>query len=551
MKKNLIIGKNSSLALKIYRHLKNFECISHRDIKSTNLKKYDYIFLFSWSKTSLGDNKELILLIPPKKLIFISTFAIHALSERSQWNRYPKDKKICEDFVLKQNSKVLRIGVVSNEIILNSFTLIPFTNIRKLADLLNEWNSNMPKVTNFFDIKEGQLKGIKRILGILFYEIAKQLPSKFIFQAPFEVLAKTLNIKSYGYSADSAKSIFDSIMIGHGVLGANFLSNTLSKVKVVVSPYSNRLLNKDGFKNTLVGYDVIGLARFWHGVSIYKKNDKYFKHVPVIVRRNKPPSSRVKAHCNSINFFNNFFEVNVTRDNTSHQMFSRNIILAAGPFENIKLIQTIIGEKINIKLSDHEIGVIGNLSCDSASKSNLIRRFGPLILRKEIFSFEDKVHPFILEARPDSTQKIDNLYHSGLFGIILKIIKNFSFKRLNEAFFNKFGIAFKTENIQILVQILNKNCIHIKNLSFKRKRLSNNDFKSVKKNILILLPEIKFVNKVYTIDAHHIMGGKEIFMSLLIKELVKNKSLKILGIPNIYDIDQFHQTERLKNFSLL
>jgi hypothetical protein len=232
-------------------------------------------------------------------------------------------------------------------------------------------------------------------------------------------------------------------------------------------------------------------------------------------------------------------------------MFSRNIILAAGPFENIKLIQTIIGEKINIKLSDHEIGLIGNLNFDSACKSNLIRKLGPFILRKEILSFNDKVHPFILEARPDSAKKIDNLYHSGFLGIIFKIIKNFSFKRLNEAFFNKFGIAFKTENIQILVQILNKSCIHIKNSSFKRKRLANNDFKSIKKNILILLPEIKFVHKVYTIDAHHIMGGREIFKNILIDELIKNKRLKILGIPNIHDVDQFHQTERLKNYSLL
>jgi hypothetical protein len=551
MKKNLIIGKNSSIVREIYGYLTNFECISHYDIKSTNLKQYDYIFLFSWSKTSLEDNKKLILLIPAKKLIFISTFAVHSLSQRSQWNRYPKDKKICEDLVLQQNSKVLRIGVVSNNIVLNSFTFIPFTNIKKLADLLNEWNSSMPKVTNFFDIKEGQIKGIKRIFGILFYTIAKQLPSKFVFQAPFEVFAKALNIKSYGYSADSSKSIFDSIMIGYGVLGANFLSHTLPKVKVIVSPYSNMLLNKDGFRNTLVGYDVIGLARFWHGVSIYQKGNKFFKNVPIIVKRNRPPSSSIKAHCNSIKFFNNFFEIEVTRNDISHQMFSRNIILAAGPFENIKLIQAIIEKKIDIKLSDHEVGIVGNLSSDSACKSNLIRKLGPFILRKEILSFNDKVHPFILEARPDSAKKIDNLYHSGFLGIIFKIIKNFSFKRLNEAFFNKFGIAFKTENIQILVQILNKSCIHIKNSSFKRKRLTNNDFNSIKKNILILLPEINFVHKVYTIDAHHIMGGREIFKNILIDELIKNKRLKILGIPNIHDEDQFHQTERLKNYSLL
>lgn len=76
---------------------------------------------------------------------------------------------------------------------------------------------------------------------------------------------------------------------------------------------------------------------------------------------------------------------------------------------------------------------------------------------------------YILDFRPGYNVFKNNHYYKRNFFliykskimIILNSILNFDFERLNEAFFNKFGFAFKTKKIIACIQLLRPNCISL------------------------------------------------------------------------------------------
>ena len=79
--KNLIIGENSKIILRIKNNLINFDFISNIKIIKTNLNNYKYIYLFSWDFDSNKNNIKNINLIPNEKIVLISTTAVLALQE--------------------------------------------------------------------------------------------------------------------------------------------------------------------------------------------------------------------------------------------------------------------------------------------------------------------------------------------------------------------------------------------------------------------------------------------------------------------------------------
>ena len=79
--KNLIIGENSKIILRIKNNLINFDFISNIKIIKTNLNNYKDIYLFSWDFDSNKNNIKNINLIPNEKIVLISTTAVLALQE--------------------------------------------------------------------------------------------------------------------------------------------------------------------------------------------------------------------------------------------------------------------------------------------------------------------------------------------------------------------------------------------------------------------------------------------------------------------------------------
>ena len=109
--KTLIIGRNSYLVKNLENSLPNCTIISHVDVIGFDFSKFSKILLFSWSKESLEQNIQLILLVPAEKLVFISSVAVYSTEVRSQWAKYPNWKLKCENLVLERGGRIVRLGM--------------------------------------------------------------------------------------------------------------------------------------------------------------------------------------------------------------------------------------------------------------------------------------------------------------------------------------------------------------------------------------------------------------------------------------------------------
>jgi hypothetical protein len=538
--KNLIIGKNSKIVAKIRHKLVNYDFISNTEILDVDFNKYKYIYLFSWDHSSNDNNLKNIATIPSNKIIFISTIAVLSLQKRGQWQNYPNNKKIIENHVIEKKGTILRLGVFDNDNLKNYFGNVPITTYEMLIDFLNSSKDTKESIINLIDIKKSQLS-IKSFFWKKFYNLSFFLPSKVFFQIFFSGIPKIFNFKSYGYSADCSEYCFTNVQIGYGVFGSR-----IKKIKIdkYISSFKNDITkNTNGFNGTIIGYKDNGLSKFWHGVKI--KNDK--KKTPLFIKRSSSPKNTFKLHVKKISYdFNNF---KITCENKYKKnifIYSTNIILSAGTFENIKLLSNLSKIK-NTTFSDHEQGLVGKILLKNAIDQNLIKSFWFFIFNKKVIRYHVLGYQLMIEFRPDVLLKKNSNYSNFFYaqsigGIFLKLIKSLSLSRINEAFYNKFGIGIKTKKLNIFMQIKNSNCIKYENGEFIRSRIDLIKINQILEQIRKKIIGLKKIENIELCDAQHTVGGANLLDDEIIKDLLSKNRLKIYGSPSNFDLTSTHHT---------
>ena len=565
MSSKLIIGKNSRIVKSIAADLKGFDIVSHLDLPTIDLEKYDFIFLFSWGYHSLDSNLNHVKLIPAKRLVFISSMSILSLKRRRQWNRYPNDKHHVEAHALAAGSTVLRIGVTDPEYARNVLGSFSFTPTELLRDALINWSGgdSNDRIINLFEIRKGSISGVRRTICRVMIQVSHCFPAYALFQIPIQGISKVLGFKSYGYADDSNYFINSELLIGYGALGSHYDTVVRQRAELVlVSGRVDEKWNENGFRNTLIGNGLIGLARLWHAVAHFRKPDdenRVAKKVPLWVRRPRPPRSRrAIAHVNSLKFNGKFWSIHgVDSKRNEIQFFTNVLVLAAGPTQNVRFLGSIV--PISCSLSDQEIGMVGTCDLEDAIQLQAVIKIGPFLLRRYSLSGVLAGWPTLLDIRPLVPNKhihtAENaaFYLDSTLTLLGKMTRSFSVYRINEAFFNKFGISFVTRNCSVFAQTLVPNCIQFSPQlkgtdQFHRQRLSEDEWLSIIKSVTEIIPTFKSTGVPVTVDAQHILGGAEMLKAQKIQDLCNAGSLIILGSPTNEPLGALHHTHGIMNW---
>jgi hypothetical protein len=549
----LIVGKNS----KIVKELKLekypwITVISNNDLHDGyNFSGFQRIWIFSWSHKSLQENKRIAELLPLDRSVFISTTAVNSLAIRWQWNCYPRWKAELEKIYLSAGARVVRLGVFGNEHLRNSVGLVPFTTIEQLRNAVVKGVPENLNVYQLIELKNGGLYGLRKWLALFLYSCARTLPSKKIFQVPFEAISKfLLKTSCYGYTADANLCFQKNTLIGYGALGSAF--DKLGKIRDLRVTYSlkkNIMLDQQGFKGTRIGRHKTGLAKFWHGVGISSINEKYIKNVPLLNVRPKVPSSAIPLHINRIIATNDSLYLYVDCERAENLIIETKVAyLAAGPLVNCQLLQSV--DKINCYFSDHEIGTVGTVSSSDQGLADLVKSTLGIIRGRGVLNFKEDGIQFLLDFRPlnitKHNQTNENIYNDTTLNIIFKLMKRMSFMQINEALFNKFGVAFATNRLSAFVQVVSHDCILLDSASeLSRSRLEKHSVDKVKAIIKSKFLSFQADENVELVDGQHIMGGKELLESPKIQALIASGRLHILGSPTHKRLDAFHHTREL------
>ena len=547
--KKLIIGKNSSIVKDIFKNLKDFDCISHQDISKTNLQHYSWIFLFSWSKTSLNDNKKIIKKIPKKKLVFISTVAIYSFSLRDQWNKYVINKREIEKIVEKNKSHVVRFGILNKN---KHHGVIPYTSNLSIVNLLNNWTGNEDLVIDLYQMKNVIKE--KNLLVETLNKISRNFFDVHIIRVIIEAIIKYIfKSPSYGYTADTLCFFHKKIQVGYGAIGSAYYKKNNFKHLVIASNAEDFKINKRGFINTILGFKYTGLSKYWHGAYLTRRNNIIKKHVPLFVSRKKIPSNNIIGHVEQIQYINNFFKIKVSNQKRSAYYFCEKLVLSSGSIENVKLLMQITQKKQNnYSFSDQEWFSFGEIALKEAVDKGFIKKFGPFICRGKLLHIPNqKNYSSLIEFRPLSYSKhINNdlfFYSDTTKNILIKIYTQFSFSRLNEAFFNKFGFSFLTHNITAIGQVDAKNCITLKkDLQLKRKRILSREFLKIRDKLSENFETFMNYSHFNSADSQHISSDLQILNDKFVDSLLRKKVLIYLGIRHDLGVNNFYPT----NYSL-
>lgn len=557
--KSLIIGKNSKIvkSLEPYLKLVDIDYISHEDIESIESAIYSVIFLFSWDFKDIGSNLRMIKCLPIEKIVFISSMAVRSLEIRPQWAAYPNNKKICEDLVISGGGSVLRIGVIENSgLKLNG--MIPVTRFESLAISIRELikNPSGNKVYECYALEAQTLGFIRRFCIKLVNGFSRKHSQILSIQYGAYFLLRTLGIDQRSYTSDLVWRYRPLIQIGWGAIGSKYKSKlevSTNFRSVIYSWKPNVILQENGFKLTRIGKYGTGLAAFWHGAYIAKIKGKYFKRVPLFPYRPKLPKSAYAFDVISIDFFDGLFEIyGCDENNQKYSLFAPKLILAAGALENIRLLSQ--WRSCSTVLSEHEIGRLGSVSLETVKKI-----FDPeiklgFLFNRQILKFKEdtksKVLEFYVEVRPSlKTYPLDQktFYMQQTKSILFKLLTQFSFRRINEAIYNKFGFSVLVESWDVYVQVLNKDCICFDaSYGFTKKALNIKDIELVKNTLSKRFNKIKFLDKINFVEAQHIHGGADMLNNSLISELMLSGQLTIVGSPSILPLGAFHHTRHLQ-----
>lgn len=547
--KKLIIGKNSSLIKSVFSKLKGFNYISHQEINKTNLQHYRWIFLFSWSKSSLNDNKKIIKKIPKQKLVFISTVAIYSLSLRDQWNKYVVYKHEIEKIVEKNKSYIVRLGIFDKN---KHYGAIPYTSYVSVINLLNNWNGNENKMIDLYSITDTKKENFFWVETL--NKISRNFFNVRIIRIIIESIIKyILKSPNYGYTADTLCFFHKKIQVGYGVIGSAYYRKNNFKHLVIVTNTEDCKMNKRGFINTILGFKYTGLSKYWHGAYLTTKKNIIKKHVPLFVRRNKIPSNKIIGHVEQIEYINNFFKIKVINQKKSTYYFCEKLVLSSGSIENVKLLSQITQKKLkNYFFSDQEWFSFGEIALREAVDLGFIKKFGPFIFRGKLLHIPNqKNHSSLIEFRPLSYSKHSNkdllFYSDTTKNILIKIYSQFSFSRLNEAFFNKFGFSFLTHYIVAVGQVDAKNCITLKeNLRLERKRILSKEFLKIRNKLSNNFETFAKYSHYNSADSQHISSDLKIFNDKIVENLLRKKVLIYLGLRHDLKVNNFYPT----NYSL-
>lgn len=545
MLKKLIIGTNSEIVRKIKTKINNADYISHLDIFKTNLNIYKNIFVFSWSHNSLLDNVKLINQLPLKNVIFISTVSVLSLQKRSQWNSYPNNKKKIEKIVLNNGGSVLRLGIFDDLRKKHNYSVIPYTSYEQLINFLNQ-KEYKNKIFDCFELYCTN-KNLT-FLENFFYEISIFFSNIKIIRKGCEAIAKYI-LKSlfYGYTADTLSFFCKNLQIGYGAIGSEHLKYSNHRL-VAVSYKKDKIISNNGFNQTYIGYDKTGLSKYWHGVYLEKTNYKFYKRVPLIVNRKRIPKNSIEVHVNRLSYINKYFLSICKSKNNSVKIYSLRIILAAGIFENIRLLQSLLNnKKFKINLNDHEWFNLGFINLEEAVNKKFIIKKWFLIFRDKLLVKKFNNLNLVIEFRPFSDLHLENksfkFYSHLKNNIFFKIIKNFNFLRLNEVFFNKFGFSLYTNKIILSALINNKGSVTYDCFEIKKKRLSKNILNKITNEVKSKFKTLVTLEKKETFDSQHINGGVKILDKLKINNLIKSKKIYIVGFPNQIKDNNFYPTK--------
>lgn len=541
-----IIGSNSSLVKKLRTSLPDWSYYSHADISEIAFETYELVFVFSWSFLDQNDNLKLLKSIPSEKVIFVSTVSVYSNHLRSQWAKYPNWKLAAEKLVLSSGGKVVRFGICDESLVENHFGKVPFTSADSIVKFLKSEIYDFSEITNLFFLVQGG--GSEYSFGSKFFRalhgLSRRFPSKVIFQLPFILIARVFRSKFYGYTADALIFFSEVRMIGCGVLGSKYIrKNKLTGTQVLWSPKEDVTLIDDGFRGTRIGYDGVGLKKFWHGVSIDYLDGEYRKKVPFIINRSGPPPSAIEGHACSLSFDGNSFRTRIDSDVDRLEVLSTTLVLAAGPVTNCFLLK----DEDSIAFSDHEVGFVGVIP--SQSIRPYMKRVGPFCFGRKVY--RSVIRPdleFMIDFRPS----VDNLsiradfYNDTTTNIIAKLIRNFSVWRLNEAIFNKFGIGLYRGTSMVFAQILSDQCITLNpDGVLTRKRLSSIELNLVLKKISDEFPEFERIKNIHTADGIHLVGGANLLQKPWVQKAIAEKKLIILGSPTAIELGSIHHTSRL------
>jgi len=461
-----------------------------------------------------------------------------------QWNSYPNNKKIVEDLVLKNAGSVIRLGIFDDIKDKHNSPVIPYTSNAKLLSILNQklFKNQIydcfelyftKKNLNFFD--KFFYKASLIFSNIKILRKSCEAVSKYIFKSVF-----------YGYSADTLNFFCENLQIGYGAIGSEHKKYLNSRL-ITTSFKNDEIICNNGFKNTYVGYDRTGLSKYWHGVYLKKVDNKLYKKVPLIVKRKKKPKYSLDAHVEKIVDNKIYFLSICKTKNEIIRIYSSRVILAAGILENIRLLNSLVNKKLKVILNDHEWYNLGFIKTDEAISKNFIKKKFFFIFRDKLLVKKIEKVDLIIEFRPYSQIQLNNesfkFYSDIKNNIFSKIINNFSFSRINEAFFNKFGFSLFTDQVILSALLNNKNSITNNFKSIKKKRLSKKTLQIIAQKIKLEFKSLVILNKNETFDSQHINGGEKILKETKIKNLIKSNKIYIAGFPHKINNRNFYPTK--------
>lgn len=552
--RTLIIGANSNIVKKLDLG-SSIDTVSHSNISNINFYDYSLVYLFSWSSRDNNANIDLINRIPEDKIVFVSTIAVLANQYRKQWAKYPNFKKICEDIVLAKGGRVLRLASVEISAIKNLQCDYAHTSPESLQDFLNshKW-LDKNRVVNLFTIHVKKNNGSKS--HIFLSKINSLIPNYPLIQIPFIFLSKLFKSINYGYTYDCHRYIANEVMIGYGALGSVYDESHSNKFrKFIISCMPNKFLDFNGFKSSIIGKKGIGLSAYWHGVLTEQiaGTNKVKKDVLLMIKRPYPERCRSQyLDVLSIKHCGLWWSIqSISIDGRIFHHFANRIILAAGPLENIRLLSG--NKKLSCSLDDDENAFIGFASLEKCLNLGLVKKFGFFIKNSYGLRLRED---FFIEVRPSLTYKdySENrngiFYTSTTFQIIFKLLQRFSFKRFNEAFFNKFGIGLPTKELSIFCQALKKNAISISCndsvvTSITRERFSEDYWREIQSIVNGVIPCFRETWPIDSFDGLHIQGGWNQELSD-IKMNFPDSSLLILGSPSSGRNNPFHTTRNMQ-----
>lgn len=560
-KKSLIIGKNSRVVREIYEFLDGFDMISHTEIRQTNMNIYNKIYLFSWSHGEFKENIEMIKSLDLSKVCFISSIAVLALLKRRQWAQYPNEKAQIEKTVLDAGGQVIRIGIWGDAQAKKVGGFVPLTTSQILVKTLHASLNSNEKVFHAFELTEFASKRWQKSIEGLFGFLSDIVPSHMAFQLPFTVSARLLKLKRYNYTRDCLHYFQQRVLIGYGAIGSAIGKEAKKNnvgLQVVVSPKANQLWSKNGFVNTMIGYDQIGLSGYWHGVSIEDDlADGPRKKVPLIVKRPKLPIGTIKMHVDEL-IFSKSHTMLASRHEylSSVGIFTNQVHLAAGIYQNISLLMKHIGTAA-ICVSDHELLNLGTIDKNELLEKSFVKKRGFVIFGRKVDEFELNGRGILLDFRPSAQKRSgainnDLIYANRTVKIVAELLKNFSFSTINQAVFNKFGFALDiTEKFDVYAQIECDQCITIySSTNIERSRIETKELTSIQDYIGSKYSNFKALSPPKSVDAIHLYGRLDALDTDL-EPYIKNNSLVIYcQAPEGERLGGRHHTRRLIEESL-